>query len=58
MLFAIWLMVGAAFGFACGWRAIAKNHSAVFWFLAGLISGPIALVVLITRERRDQPAFL
>jgi hypothetical protein len=58
VLFAIWLMVGAAFGFACGWRAIPKNRSASGWFLAGLILGPIALVALITRERREQPAFL
>jgi hypothetical protein len=58
MLFAIWLMAGAAFGLACGWRAIPKNRSATGWFMAGLISGPIALIVLITRQRREQPAFL
>jgi len=51
-------MVGAAFGFACGWRAIPKNRSASGWFLAGLILGPAALIALITRERREQPAFL
>lgn len=51
-------MVGAAFGLACGLRAIPKNRSASAWFMAGLISGPIALVVLLTRERLDQPAFL
>ena len=58
MLFAIWLMVGAAFGLACGLRAIPKNRSATGWFMAGLITGPIALVVLITRQRLEQPAFL
>jgi hypothetical protein len=58
MLFAIWLMAGAAFGLVCGLRAVPKNRSASGWFMAGLISGPIALVVLITRERREQPAFL
>jgi hypothetical protein len=52
------MLFGAVFGFVCGWRAIPKNRSAVGWFLAGLISGPIALVALITRDRREQPAFL
>jgi hypothetical protein len=52
------MMLGAAFGFACGWRAIAKNRSAAAWFMGGLISGPIALIAILTRERREQPAFL
>jgi hypothetical protein len=58
VLFAIWMMLGAAFGFACGWRAIAKNRSATAWFMGGLISGPIALIAILTRERRERPAFL
>jgi hypothetical protein len=58
VLFAIWLMVGAAFGLACGLMAIRKNRSGSGWFLSGLLFGPIALVVLVTRERREHPAFL
>ncbi len=58
MLFAIWMMLGAAFGLACGLRAITKNRSATAWFMGGLITGPIALIAIITRERREQPAFL
>jgi hypothetical protein len=58
MLFAIWLMVGAAFGLACGLMAIRKNRSGTGWFLAGLLTGPVALIALFTRERREQPSFL
>ena len=58
MLLAIWLMVGAVFGFFSGWFAIRKNHSATAWFMGGLIAGPIALVAILTREHRDAPAFL
>lgn len=58
MLFAFWMLFGSIFGFVCGWRAIPKNRSATGWFMAGLIMGPIALIALITRERREQPAFL
>lgn len=52
------MMLGAAFGLACGLRAITKNRSATAWFMGGLITGPIALIAIITRERREQPAFL
>jgi hypothetical protein len=58
VIFALWLIFGAAFGLACGLRAIAKNRTATGWFMLGLIFGPIALVVLFTRERREHPAFL
>lgn len=58
MLFAIWLMVGAAFGLACGLMAIRKNRSGTGWFLTGLASGPVGLIALLTRERREQPSFL
>ena len=51
-------MVGAAFGLACGLMAIRKNRSASGWFLTGLLFGPIALIVLLTREHREQPSFL
>ena len=58
MLFAIWLMVGAAFGLFCGLMGIRKNRSGSGWFMAGLLTGPVALVVLLTRDRREHPAFL
>jgi hypothetical protein len=58
VLFAIWLMVGAAFGLVCGLMAVRKNRTASGWFLLGLCTGPIALVVLWTRDRREHPAFL
>jgi hypothetical protein len=58
VLFAIWLMVGAAFGLACGLMAIRQNRSASGWFLVGLTTGPIGLIVLMTRQRRERPSFL
>lgn len=58
MLFAIWLMVGAAFGCVSGFMAIRKNRTGAGWFLTGLLFGPLALVTLITREHREQPSFL
>ena len=58
MLFAIWLMAGSVFGFACGWLAIRKNRSATGWFMMGLLFGPLALVAILTRERQNEPAFL
>ena len=58
MLFAIWLMAGSVFGLLCGLKAIGKNRSATAWFMAGLLTGPIALIVLLTRERHEQQAFL
>ena len=58
MLFAIWLMVGAAFGLLCGLMAIRRNRTGTGWFLLGLVTGPIALIVLMTRDRRERPAFL
>ena len=58
MLVAIWLMLGAVFGFFSGWLAIRKNRSASAWFMSGLLFGPIALVAILTREHRDAPAFL
>lgn len=51
-------MVGAAFGLVCGLMAVKKNRTASGWFLLGLLTGPIALVVLMTRVKREQPAFL
>jgi hypothetical protein len=58
VIFALWLIFGSAFGLACGLRAIPKNRTASGWFMLGLIFGPIALVGLITRDRREHPAFL
>jgi len=58
MLLAIWLMVGAVFGFFSGWFAIRKNRSASAWFVSGLLFGPITLVAILTRDHRDVPAFL
>jgi hypothetical protein len=58
MIFALWLMLGAVFGLACGLLAVRKNRTATGWFMLGLILGPIALGVMLTRERREQPAFL
>jgi hypothetical protein len=58
VLFAIWLMAGAGFGLLCGLSAIRKNRTGSGWFLFGLLLGPIALVVLLTRGHREQPSFL
>ncbi len=58
VLFAIWLMVGAAFGLICGLMAIRLNRTASGWFMLGLLTGPIALVVLLTRDRREHASFL
>ena len=58
MLFGIWLMIGAAFGLACGLFAIRRNRTASGWFLIGLVIGPIALALILTRPYRDSPAFL
>ena len=58
VLFAIWLMAGAAFGLACGLLAIRQNRTGSGWFMLGLLTGPIALVVLLTRDRIEHPSFL
>ena len=58
MIFAIWLMAGAAFGLACGLLAVRKSRTASGWFVLGLITGPIALAVMFTRPYRDHPSFL
>jgi hypothetical protein len=58
VLFAIWLMAGAGFGLLCGLIAIRRNRSASLWWFIGLLVGPIALLALLTMERRDAPAFL
>jgi len=58
MAIAIWLMAGALFGLACGLLAIRKNRTASGWFMLGLITGPVALAVVLTRPYRDTPSFL
>jgi drug/metabolite transporter (DMT)-like permease len=58
VLYAIWLMIGSAFGLACGFIAIRRNRTGSGWFLTGLVLGPIALAVVLTRSYRDGPAFL
>ena len=58
VILAYWLIGGAAFGLPCGLIAIRRNRSATLWWIYGLVTGPIALVVLLTRERREEPAFL
>jgi hypothetical protein len=58
VIFAIWLLAGAAFGLACGLLAVRKNRTASGWFMLGLLVGPFALGAMLTRERRDRPAFL
>lgn len=55
---AIWLMAGAVFGLVCGLLAVRRNHTAVGWFIMGMLVGPIALVWLLAKRRRDEPAFL
>jgi hypothetical protein len=58
VIFALWLMIGAVFGLACGLIAVRRSRTATGWFLLGLIFGPLALVVLLTLGYRDHPAFL
>jgi hypothetical protein len=55
---AFWLIGGSVFGLACGLLAIQRNRTATGWFGLGLLFGPIALLVLLTRERRPEPSFL
>jgi len=57
MPYAIWLMIGAAFGLASGLIAIRRNRTGSGWFLIGLVLGPIALALILTRPYRDSPAF-
>lgn len=58
MILALWLVFGSAFGLVCGLLAVVRNRSAVGWYFAGLILGPIALATLLIRERRAEPSFL
>lgn len=58
MLVGLWLMIGAAFGLATGLIAVRRNRTATGWFMLGLVSGPIALAVVLTRPYRDHPSFL
>jgi hypothetical protein len=51
-------LIGSIFGLVSGLLAIRKNRTGSGWFLLGLIFGPLALIALFTRERREHPAFL
>lgn len=51
-------MIGAAFGLATGLIAVRRNRTASGWFMLGLITGPIALALMLTRPYRDHPSFL
>jgi uncharacterized membrane protein YfcA len=56
----IWMLVGGAFGAGAGWMAVARNRSALAWWAFGVLAGPIALIVLLTKPDRlgEQPAIL
>lgn len=58
VILALWLVIGSVFGLACGLLAVGRNRSAVGWFFTGLVIGPIALVSLVIRQRREEPSFL
>jgi uncharacterized membrane protein YfcA len=56
----IWMIVGGAFGALTGWLAVGRNRSALSWAAFAVLTGPIALLVLLTKPDRhgEQPAML
>lgn len=61
MVFAIWMIAGGVFGIAAGWLAIARNRSGLPWWALGVVLGPIAIAVVLTRGHRPaevRPAVL
>lgn len=58
MVAAIWMLAGAVFGGVCGWLAIPRNRSAVTWWFLGVLTGPVALGVLLAQGRREGPKAL
>jgi hypothetical protein len=56
----VWMIVGGAFGALTGWLAVGRNRSVLPWWAFACLTGPVALVVLLTRPDRleEQPAIL
>lgn len=55
MLAALWMIIGALFGIACGFAAIPRNRSAVVWWFLGVLFGPVTLAVLLRQGERPGP---
>ncbi|MHB8511943.1 MAG: hypothetical protein ACYDCC_07135 [Actinomycetota bacterium] len=51
----LWMIVGSIFGVVCGIMAIPRNRSCIPWWFLGVLSGPIALGVLLRAGHRSGP---
>lgn len=55
MIAVYWMTIGAVFGAITGWLAVARNRSALIWWLVGVVFGPFGFVALLNRGPREDP---